>query len=74
MVSKIPEEAQRKFGVRAAYFIVEVTTGRLNKITELFDDGILTLQVGAVLSLADALWRMKCSEARLTSAARLCGE
>jgi NADPH:quinone reductase-like Zn-dependent oxidoreductase len=54
VVSKIPEEAQRKFGIRAAYFIVEVTTGRLNKITELFDDGTLTPQVGTVLSLADA--------------------
>ena len=54
VVSKVPEELQRKFGVRAAYFIVEVTTGRLNKVTELFNDGTLAPHVGTVLSLADA--------------------
>jgi NADPH:quinone reductase-like Zn-dependent oxidoreductase len=54
VVSKIPEEAQRQFSVRAAYFYVEVTTRRLNKITELFDDGTLAPQVGTVLPLADA--------------------
>jgi NADPH:quinone reductase-like Zn-dependent oxidoreductase len=29
VVSKIPEKAQQQFGVRAAFFYVEVTTGRL---------------------------------------------
>src|ERR1700689_2934744 len=51
--SKIPEEAQQQFGVRAAYFYVEVTTGRLNKIKALFDEGTLVPQVGTVLSLVD---------------------
>jgi NADPH:quinone reductase-like Zn-dependent oxidoreductase len=54
VVSRIPEEAQRKSGIRAAYFYVEVTTDRLNKITELFDNGRLMPQVGTVLPLADA--------------------
>src|SRR5580700_4169460 len=50
----ITEEAQQKSGVRAAYFYVEVTTGRLNKITKLFDEGTLVPHVGTVLSLANA--------------------
>jgi NADPH:quinone reductase-like Zn-dependent oxidoreductase len=54
VVSKIPEEAQHKFGVRAAYFYVEVTSGRLNKIAELFDEGTLVPHVATVLPLADA--------------------
>jgi NADPH:quinone reductase-like Zn-dependent oxidoreductase len=54
VVSKITEEAQQKSGVRAAYFYVEVTTGRLNKITKLFDEGTLVPHVGTVLSLANA--------------------
>ena len=54
VVSKIPEEALHRFSVRAAYFYVEVTTSRLNKITELFDEGTLVPHVGTVLSLADA--------------------
>ena len=54
MVSKIPEKTQEQFGVRAAFFFVEVTTGRLNKITELFDEGSLVPHVGTVLPLADA--------------------
>jgi NADPH:quinone reductase-like Zn-dependent oxidoreductase len=54
VVSKVPEETQEHFGVRAAYFYVEVTTGRLNQITELFDEGTLVPQVGTVLPLSDA--------------------
>jgi NADPH:quinone reductase-like Zn-dependent oxidoreductase len=54
VVSKMSPEVPRQFGVGAAYFYVEVTTGRLNKITELFDDGTLAPQVGTVLPLADA--------------------
>jgi NADPH:quinone reductase-like Zn-dependent oxidoreductase len=40
-VSPVPETAQKSYGVRAAYFYVDVTTARLNKITELFDSGKL---------------------------------
>jgi NADPH:quinone reductase-like Zn-dependent oxidoreductase len=54
VVSKVPEEARQKFGIRAAYFYVEVTTGRLNKIAKLFDEGTLVPHVGSVLPLADA--------------------
>jgi NADPH:quinone reductase-like Zn-dependent oxidoreductase len=54
VVSKVPEETQKKFGVRAAYFYVDVTTDRLNKITGLFDEGALVPHVGTVLPLTDA--------------------
>ena len=37
VVSPVPETTQKHYGVRAAYFYVDVTTARLNKITELFD-------------------------------------
>jgi len=52
-VCRVPEETLGKLGVRAAYFYVEVTTGRLNKIAQLFDAGSLVPRVGAVLPLAD---------------------
>ena len=35
VVSPVPETLQKPYGVRAAYFYVDVTTTRLNKITEL---------------------------------------
>ncbi len=54
IVSKVPEEAQRRFGVRATYFYVGVTTSRLNNITELFEEGALVAQVGTVLPLTGA--------------------
>jgi hypothetical protein len=39
VVSPVLETTQKRYGVRAAYFYVDVTTARLNKITELFDSG-----------------------------------
>ena len=54
VVSAVPEATQKRYGVRAAYFYVEVTTARLNKITELFDSGKLVTDVGTVLPLAEA--------------------
>jgi NADPH:quinone reductase-like Zn-dependent oxidoreductase len=51
VVSPVSETAQKRYGVRAAYFYVDVTTARLNKITELFDSGKLTTDVGTVLRL-----------------------
>ncbi|MGA7324294.1 MAG: NADP-dependent oxidoreductase [Rhodomicrobium sp.] len=54
VVSPVPEAAQKRYGVRAAYFYVEVTTARLTKIAELFDSGKLVTQVGTVLPLEDA--------------------
>jgi NADPH:quinone reductase-like Zn-dependent oxidoreductase len=53
-VSPVPETTQKDYGVRAAYFYVDVTTARLNKITELFDSGKLVTDVGAVLPLEQA--------------------
>ncbi len=54
VVSPVPEEDQKRYGIRAAYFYVEVTTARLNKITELFDSGKLVTDVGTVLPLERA--------------------
>jgi NADPH:quinone reductase-like Zn-dependent oxidoreductase len=54
IVSPVPETAQKRYGVRAAYFYVHVTTARLNKITELFDSGKLVTDVGTVLPLEEA--------------------
>jgi NADPH:quinone reductase-like Zn-dependent oxidoreductase len=54
VVSPVPEAAQQRYGVRAAYFYVDVTTARLNKITELFESGRLVTHVGTVLPLEEA--------------------
>ena len=54
VVSPIPETTPKPYGVRAAYFYVDVTTARLNKITELFDSGRLVTDVGTVLPLEEA--------------------
>jgi NADPH:quinone reductase-like Zn-dependent oxidoreductase len=53
VVSPVPEAAQKRYGVRAAYFYVDVTTARLNKITELLDSGRLVANVGTVLPLEE---------------------
>jgi NADPH:quinone reductase-like Zn-dependent oxidoreductase len=53
-VSPVSETMQRRYGIRAAYFYVEVTTPRLDRITELFDSGKLVTDVGTVLPLEDA--------------------
>jgi NADPH:quinone reductase-like Zn-dependent oxidoreductase len=53
-VSPVPETLQKRYGVRSAYFYVDVTTARLNKIAELFDTGKLVTDVGTVLPLEDA--------------------
>lgn len=54
VVSPVPEPTQERYGVRAAYFYVDVTTARLNKITELFDSRKLVTDVGSVLPLEEA--------------------
>jgi NADPH:quinone reductase-like Zn-dependent oxidoreductase len=53
-VSLVSEANQKRYGVRAAYFYADVTTARLNRITELFDTGKLVAEVGTVLSLEQA--------------------
>jgi NADPH:quinone reductase-like Zn-dependent oxidoreductase len=54
VVSPVPETTQKHYGIRAAYFYVDVTTARLNNITELFDSGKLVTDVGTVLPLEEA--------------------
>lgn len=51
VVSPVPEAMQKRYGVRSAYFYVNVATARLNKIAELFDSGKLVTDVGTVLPL-----------------------
>jgi NADPH:quinone reductase-like Zn-dependent oxidoreductase len=54
VVSPVSVASQDRYGVRAAYFYVDVTMTRLNKITELFDSGKLATNVGTVLPLEQA--------------------
>lgn len=54
VVAPVPEQLQEQYGVRAAYFYVDVTTARLNKLSELFDAGKLVTDVGTVLPLDEA--------------------
>jgi len=53
-VSPIPEASQKRYRVRTAYFYADVTTERLNRITELFDGGKLVTDVGTVMPLENA--------------------
>jgi NADPH:quinone reductase-like Zn-dependent oxidoreductase len=53
-VSPVPDTTQKRFGVRAVFFYVDVTTARLKNITELFDSRKLITSVGTVLPLAEA--------------------
>lgn len=54
VVSAVPEATQKRFGVRAAFFYVDVTTARLKGFAELFDSGKLVTDVGTVLPLEQA--------------------
>jgi len=54
VVSPVSEAMQKRYGIRAAYFYVDVTTARLSKISELFDRGKLVTTVGTVLPLEEA--------------------
>ncbi len=49
----MPERLQTN-GVRSVFFLVEVTTARLDKITDLFNRGKLMARVGTVLPLDQA--------------------
>ena len=54
-VVRPPDETYlRSKGVRAAYFIVDVTRDRLDRISAMIERGTLNLPVGEVLDLADA--------------------
>jgi NADPH:quinone reductase-like Zn-dependent oxidoreductase len=54
VVSEPMPQRRQSNGVRAVFFLVEVTTARLNKIADLFNRSKLTAQVGTVLSLEQA--------------------
>lgn len=54
VVSPVSEETAKKYGVKAVFFCVEVTTDRLKHITELFDSGKLVPSVRTVLPLSQA--------------------
>jgi NADPH:quinone reductase-like Zn-dependent oxidoreductase len=54
VASPIPPEMARRYGARAVFFLVEVTTARLQAIAELFDTGKLLPRVGTTLPLEDA--------------------
>lgn len=49
-----PEELKRKYGSRIVFFLVEVTTERLKRISAMFDAGKLKTDVGTVLPLSQA--------------------
>jgi len=50
----MPKDLGAEAGVKVVFFIVDVTTGRLNAIAELFDNNKLLPQVGTVVTLKDA--------------------
>lgn len=52
--SPLPKEMALKYDAKAVFFYVEVTTNRLNTISELFDRGKLVADVGTVLPLDGA--------------------
>jgi NADPH:quinone reductase-like Zn-dependent oxidoreductase len=54
VVSPVPKEMEEKYGARVVFFLVEVTTERLNRISAMFDAGKLKTDVGTVLPLAEA--------------------
>ena len=54
VVSPVPEATQKRYGVRAAFFNVDVTIERLSKTAELFDSGKPVTNVGTVLPLEKA--------------------
>jgi NADPH:quinone reductase-like Zn-dependent oxidoreductase len=53
-VSPIPEDVAKRYGARAVFFLVDVTTARLNIVADLFDSGKLVPHIGSVLPLEDA--------------------
>lgn len=54
VVSNTPPVANARPDVRSVFFLVDVTTERLERLTELFDSGALKARVGTVLALDQA--------------------
>jgi NADPH:quinone reductase-like Zn-dependent oxidoreductase len=53
-VSRPDQEIARRHGVRALFFLVDVTTSHLTRLAEMIDAGKLATNVGTILPLADA--------------------
>jgi NADPH:quinone reductase-like Zn-dependent oxidoreductase len=53
-VSQPDQDLARSYGVEAAFFLVNVTTGHLTAIADLIDSGALRTRVGAIIPFADA--------------------
>lgn len=49
-----PDPQQQPAGVRGIFFLVDVTTARLDRLSEMFDSGKLRTEVGSVLPLEQA--------------------
>lgn len=54
VASPPPEEMKREYGERVVFFLVEVTTTRLDMLRDMFDQGKLRAEVGTVLPLEEA--------------------
>ena len=69
VMSPVSDTAQKRYGVRAVFCYVAVTTSRLNKITEVFDSRKLITDVGTVLPLGKSTncRRGACRSATVTS-------
>lgn len=53
-VSQADAKLAEEYGVKALFFLVEVTTMHLTRIAEMIDAGELTVNVGAVMPLNEA--------------------
>lgn len=54
IVSQPDQEATARHGVRSLFLLVDVTTARLARVTDLLETGALKTNVGAILPLAEA--------------------
>jgi NADPH:quinone reductase-like Zn-dependent oxidoreductase len=54
IVSPVLDKPPQPAGLRSAFFLVEVTTDRLNSISKLFESGTIACALGTVLPLAEA--------------------
>jgi NADPH:quinone reductase-like Zn-dependent oxidoreductase len=53
-VTRADETKAKSYGIRAVFFLVDVTTWRLETLGKLFDTGALKTDIGEVLPLGDA--------------------
>jgi NADPH:quinone reductase-like Zn-dependent oxidoreductase len=53
VVSPVPDKPPQPAGLRSAFFLVDVTTNRLNTLSKLFETGQLVCALGTVLPLSE---------------------